>query len=224
MKSSTQKLTIYTAVALIILIVATIVYVQVGRGQGSSANGELDLSDQPSIGEEGAPVQIALFEDFKCPACRNFTESVFPQLERELVESGQAEVFFVNFPLPLGPDSVTAAIATECVYDQDAAAFWDYKTYLFRAQGPESQEWATPERLTQLARDYLPGVNADEVRTCIDEREFADRVEGERQMGAAAGVNSTPSVFVNGEKVDNPSFNAISAAVQSAQANQEGSN
>ncbi len=218
MKSSTQKLTVYTAIALIVLIVGAIVYVQIGRGQGSeiSANGELDLSQQPSLGEEGAPVQIALFEDFKCPACRNFTESVFPQIERELVQSGQAEIYFVNFPLPLGPDSVTAAIATECVYEQDAAAFWDYKTYLFRAQGPESQEWATPALLTDIAREYVPSVDADQLSTCINEQQFADRVEAERAMGAAAGVNSTPSVFVNGERVERPTFEAIRTAVQNA--------
>ena len=216
MKSSTQKLTAYTAIALIVLIIAAIVYVQFGRGQGTAASGELDLSNQPSIGQEDAPVKIALFEDFKCPACRNFTESVFPQIERELIQSGQAEVYFVNFPLPLGPDSVTAAIASECVYEQSEAAFWNYETYLFRAQGPESQEWATPERLTEIAREYVPSVDADALRTCIDERRFAERVESERAMGAAAGVNSTPSVFVNGEKVERPDFNSINAAVQRA--------
>ena len=217
MNSSTQKLTAYTAIGLIVLIIAAIVYVQFGRGQSTmSADGSLDLSQQPSIGQEGAPVQIALFEDFKCPACRNFTETVLPQIERELVESGQAEVFFVNFPIPLGPDSVTAAIASECVYEQDPAAFWDYKTYVFRSQGPESQEWATPALLTDLAREYVPSVDADQLRTCIDERQYAERVEAERRMGAAAGVRGTPSVFVNGERVERSDFNSVNAAVQSA--------
>ncbi len=217
MNSSTQKLTAYTAIGLIVLIIAAIVYVQFGSGQSSevSANGNLDLSNQPSLGQEGAPVQIALFEDFKCPACGSFTQSVFPQIERQLVDSGQAEVFFVNFPF-LGPDSTTAAIATECVYEQDEAAFWDYKKFIFRSQGPESQEWATPELLTSLARQNLPSVDADELRTCIDERRYADRVEAESRMGSAAGVNSTPSVYVNGEKVERPDFNSVSAAVQSA--------
>ena len=217
MNSSTQKLTAYTAIGLIVLIVAAIVYVQFGSGQSSviAADGNLDLGSQPSLGEEGAPVKIALFEDFKCPACGSFTQSVFPQIERQFVESGQAEVFFVNFPF-LGPDSTTAAIASECVYEQDEAAFWDYKTFIFRSQGPESQEWATPELLTQLASDYLPSVNAEELRACIDERRYADRVEAESRMGSAAGVRGTPSVFVNGERVEQSDFNSVNAAVQSA--------
>ena len=217
MNSSTQKLTAYTAIGLIVLIIAAIVYVQFGSGQSSeiSANGELDLSSQPSLGQEDAPVKIALFEDFKCPACGNFTETVFPQIERQFVESGQAEVFFVNFPF-LGPDSTTAAIASECVYEQNEAAFWDYKTFIFRSQGPESQEWATPDLLTRLARENLPDVDADQLRTCIDERQFADRVEAESRMGSAAGVNSTPSVYVNGTKVERADFNSVNAAVQSA--------
>ena len=187
MKSSTQKLTVYTAIALIVLIIGAIVYVQVGRGQSGeiSANGELDLSNQPSLGEEGAPVQIALFEDFKCPACGSFTQSVFPQIERELVQSGQAEVFFVNFPLPLGPDSVTAAIAAECVYEQDEAAFWDYKTSAFsrsRTRGPRVGDART-------VNGYRPRIRAERGRRPAQHLHRRAAVCRPRRSGAGDGCS-----------------------------------
>ena len=217
MTLSTQKLTAYTAMALIVLIIGAIVYVQVVRGQSSeaSATAELDLSEQPSLGEAGAPVQIALFEDFKCPACKYFTETVFPQLKEEFVDSGQAEVYFVNYPF-LSPDSTTAALASECVYAQDEAAFWQYKTQVFEAQGPESEAWATPELLTELVEEHLPDIDAGALRTCILERRFAERVSEERRMGEAAGVNGTPSVFVNGVQVERPELGSIRTAVEGA--------
>lgn len=216
--SSAQRLTLVTFIVLALIAVGAIVYFRVAPQQQATveASGELDLTGQPRLGQEDAPVEIAVFEDFKCPACQFFDAEVMPQIERELIGTGQAKLYFLNYPF-IGPDSTVAATAGECVYEQNEAAFWNYKNFVFRAQGPESQEWATPAFLTDIARNNLPAVDADALQSCIEDETYAERVASEREMGTAAGVQGTPSVFVNGERVEDFQFATIQAAVEEAQ-------
>ena len=216
--SSAQRLTLVTFIVLALIAVGAIVYFRVAPQQQATveASGELDLTGQPRLGQEDAPVEIAVFEDFKCPACQFFDAEVMPQIERELIGTGQAKLHFLNYPF-IGPDSTVAATAGECVYEQNEAAFWNYKNFVFRAQGPESQEWATPAFLTDIARNNLPAVDADALQSCIEDETYAERVASEREMGTAAGVQGTPSVFVNGERVEDFQFATIQAAVEEAQ-------
>lgn len=215
MNAKSQKLTLYTVIALVVAVVAIILYVQFRPEPTPDVSGELVLEGQPSLGSEDAPVKIATFEDFKCPACRRFEEEVFPRLKREFVETGQVELFFINLPF-IGPDSTTAAIAGECAYQQDEAAFWEYKTYIFRAQGPESQVWATPERLVEIAAQYVPSLDSEALRTCIEERRYEDEVAADKAMGNSIGVNATPSAVVNGELLESASYQSVSAAIEDA--------
>lgn len=215
---NTQRLTLITGLIAILAVIGIIVYSRVQTPAAATTVSTENLSGegQPLLGDPDATVEIIAFEDLKCPACRNFEESIFPRLEQDFIETGKAKFRFVNFAIPLGPDSVTAAIAGECVFEQDPEAFWTYKTVLYRLQGPESQRWATPSRLTDIAKEYVPEVDADALRSCIDEERYAEQVQAERAMGVAAGVTGTPSIFVNGVKVDNFSYDNISAAINTA--------
>ena len=216
-----QRLTLVTLIVLALALVGFIVYRQVApptSTAATTASGAIDVSGQPLLGQADAPVEIVAFEDFKCPACRFFDENVFPEVKRKLVDTGQAKFYFINYPF-IGPDSTTAALAGECVYNQNPQAFWDYKTYVFRSQGPESQAWATPAFLAGIARDNLPDINADALQSCTADKTYAEQVSADRAMGDAAGVQGTPSVFVNGQRLSDFQFSTIQTAVESAQAN-----
>ncbi len=202
---------------LVAVAVGIFLYVRANR-DAVSAGDALSLETlraQPSLGESNAPVKLAVFEDFKCPACLNFEENVFPQLKRDFVDTGEVEVFFFNYPF-IGPDSTTAAVAGECAYNQNAAAFWDYKTTIYRSQGPERETWATPARLVELARDYVPALDAGALETCLNENRYAEAVASDLATGERLGVNSTPSVFVDGTKLSAPSYGALSDAINAA--------
>jgi protein-disulfide isomerase len=201
-----QRLTIITAVVLVLAILGFVIFNQTRPastvGQTSADPSQLSYEGQPATGDANAPVKIAIFEDFKCPACKFFDENVWPKLEREYIDTNQVQAYFINYAF-LAPDSRTAAVAGECVYQQNEALFWEYKKIVYRSQGPESQAWASPARLTELAREYVPDINADELRSCIDENRYEEAVQNDLAMGTAIGVRGTPSVFVNGTKVEN---------------------
>ncbi len=223
MKENSQKLVVTTATILILAILAIIVYSRFFNNTGN-ANGpaNIDYSDQPVLGDSNAPVKVVLFEDFLCPHCASFTEDVFPRLKREYRNNDKVAFFFINFPLGgFGPPSVISALASECAYEQDNEAFWELKTVLMRSQRNINY---TAKGLAELADQYIPTLNVEEFEVCIEENRHSEKVSSDRKI-ASSVASSTPTVLVNGEATsdaegnNNPSFEAISSAIEQALSN-----
>lgn len=213
-----QKITIYTAVVVLVLALGIGGYYALqGRSTSSPPVDPTDfqLERQPSLGSDQAPIKVVEFGDFKCPACKAFHEQVFPKLVLNYVDMNLVEFFFMNFQF-LGPDSVTAGIAGECIYHQKEEAFWDYFDVVYENQGPESQIWATPQRLLELVRQA--GIEVDEaaLKACIDQQRYKADVEADKRIGIAMGVTGTPTIFVNGQKVSSFAYNSVRAAIERA--------
>ena len=217
---NTRTITIITAVVAILAIGGVFLF---SRGQdgttGPAATGSLELEGQPVLGDADAPITMAVFEDFECGHCATFEETVFPEIEREFINTGQVKMVFVNHPLPAGQNSFLAANASECALEQSEEAFWDYKTVLYRSQRP-GQNWATASNLVSLAEQYVPALDSEALATCIEEDRHADLVQAERDMGAAAGVQGTPAVFLNGEVVTDPRLEGLTAAIEAVLASE----
>ncbi len=188
----------------------------VNSAGGSS--GTLDpsqLDGQPFMGEEDAPVTVVEFGDYRCPFCRQFEMTVYPELKRNYIDSGEVKFYFINFAF-LGPGSTQAAVAGECVYDQDKQAFWDFHHAVYENQGPESEQWVTTDLMVQIARDNTQGLDYEQLRSCIQNQDTASEVRSDRNYGQRSEVSATPSVYVNGEKVDNWRYGGLSSRIDKA--------
>lgn len=201
-----QRLTTYTGVTALILVVVIVgVYLITSRSPGSSGAGLGDFhpESQPSLGEANAPVKVVEFADFKCPACKAWHERIFPQLKEEYIDTGEVALYFLNFPIPLGQDSYTAADGAECIYRQNEEAFWEYYDIVYKFQGPERETWATSDALVNLVRDYVkPEIDEYAFRQCIVEQRYRSDVEADKRIGISAGVRATPTVFINDQKIE----------------------
>lgn len=214
---SARRPNVLVLATLAVLVIAVLGFVLwQGRGGSSPAKSAnaFDLSGQPTLGAANAPVTVVAFEDFKCPACQRYDQTVFPQIQSKYIDTGKIRYAFFNFPF-IGPDSVTAAVAGECVVDQKPALFWPYSHVLYRAQKDERTQWATPAYLVELA-GLVDGIDTTELRACIDAQRTLERVNADRQRGLDAGVRGTPSVYVNGQLVENASYAGISQAIDAA--------
>ena len=216
-----SRLTAITAVVLALVAVGVFFYIRSRPSPAPVFTGEFDLEGQPVIGDPDAPITMIAFEDFKCPACRNFEEGVFPLIENDYIRSGQVKFHFINYPIPLGQDSFTAAVAAECAFAQSEDAFWDYKTILYRSQESEGRAWATPSKLEDLAQTYVPELDSSELRACIDEERYLDEVNADKEMGVVAGVQGTPTLFVNGQRLVDYLPQTVQAAIEGALAESE---
>ncbi|KEF35128.1 DSBA oxidoreductase [Deinococcus sp. RL] len=208
------------------LLIALAVYAvrgNSGRGDGQTVN--FDLQGQPILGQADAPVTVVVFEDFKCPNCKRFEEEFLPQIRAQYLDTGKARLVPMNFPflaeaarLPEN-DSKFAAQAVECAFVQGGSEAYDaLSKIIFRAQGPESQVWASKSRLKELAQN-VEGLDQARFATCLDNDETAAAVEADTAQARRANVGGTPTVFVNGRALDSYDAATVGRAIDAASQN-----
>jgi protein-disulfide isomerase len=179
----------------------------------------LPQTDGLSLGDPNAPVTIDVFEDFQCPACRSFTESIEPLVIENLVATGQARYVFHNYPFIDGDgvgssgESDQAANASMCASEQDK--FWEMQRALFANWNGENQGAFNNRRLQAIAESI--GLDMDAFNSCFDANKFETDIQADFDLGQDMGVSGTPTVFVNGTRVGAPgkiaSYQEIADAV-----------
>jgi protein-disulfide isomerase len=155
-----------------------------------------------------------MWGDFQCPACRAFVLGVERQLDQTLVADGVAKVVWRDMAF-LGDESVWAAQAADCAADQ--GQFWEYHDKLYAEQAGENRGTFQKENLKRFAADI--GLDQETFNVCLDTGQHAGDVQREITIGRTRGVNATPTLFVNGQKVAGvPSFEQLRQLVLAAAA------
>ena len=163
------------------------------------------------IGEEDAPKEIVVYEDFLCPFCGQLEQTVGDQLDAA-VEAGEANVEYRPLPfLARRFDySMEAANAFAVVLDESgpdvAKAFHDL---LFDNQPSESGPFPDDDQLVEWAVEA--GAEEDAVRPGIEDLAFEGWVEAAGDAASDADVSSTPTVLVDGEVVEGETLQDIAA-------------
>ena len=117
----------------------------------------------------------------------------FPLLDAEYIETGKVK--FINHSFNLGrPDSALAAEAAWCAADQ--GKFFEYEHVLFENQGTA---WNQSNLADLAART---GLNRDTLSQCLSKGTHSADVENARRAAANKGVNSTPTFFVNNQRIE----------------------
>jgi protein-disulfide isomerase len=147
-------------------------------------------------GEATAPVTIIEFGDYQCPNCKHFEETAGSQIEETYIAPGRVRLEFRNMAF-LGDESIIAAAAAQCANEQDA--FWPYHDKLFAEQRGENSGAFSFDRLKTFATDL--SLNQTTFDQCLDSTRTQQVVFDETQAGREAGVDSTPTFFINGEMV-----------------------
>jgi protein-disulfide isomerase len=137
--------------------------------------------------------------------------SVLPPIEEEFVSTGQVKVQTRPIAI-LGEESELAAQAAECANDQ--GRFWEFHDTLYKNQVREHNSGAfSNENLKRFAEAL--GLDTAAFDSCLDSGKYASKVRSDTAAAAQMGVNSTPTLFVNGRRVGN-SVDELRAAIQEA--------
>ncbi len=171
------------------------------------------IEDGYSIGAPDAPVQMEVWEDFQCPYCARWTFQVEPLVLENLVKTGLVRLTFRPMAF-LGEESRWAVVAADLAAEQNR--FWPFHDILFANQLGENVGSFGLDRL--LAVGEMAGLDMDAYRAglVLDvARERFARIQAASNAGAQAlGITGTPSVVVNGTRLEAPDFESIVAAVQ----------
>jgi protein-disulfide isomerase len=176
-----------------------------------------DISQDPKLlvsgdgrpargGPANAPVLIVGFDDLECPFCAQMHAQLFPALTERYKD--QIHIVYRDFPLDQHPWAMRAAINANCVGAQSPAGYWNLVDYLHAhaaeiGGGQEKTLTKANEMLDSLAREEgkRQNVNADTLNACLTKQDDT-AIKASVKLGESLGVESTPVLFINGEKVE----------------------
>lgn len=151
----------------------------------------LQIGDSYTRGDDDPTVRIYKFSSFQCPYCAQAAVTV-----RQLFEEyeGDLQLVHKNFPLPGQDASEPAARAALAAGEQ--GKFWQMHDRLYDNINRVGEEGLFVELAEDLELDI------DQFEDDLESDELAERVAAEHQQGIDIGVQGTPAIFVNGERVD----------------------
>lgn len=172
-----------------------------GNQQQPSAPGQpvnVSVGHLPPEGNPNAKVKIVEFADFRCPFCDQFSKAALAQAVQDYVATGKAALYFRHYAF-LGPASIVASNAAECANAQ--GKFWAMHDYLYQNQPPESDtSMYTVDNLAKIAGQL--GMNKTSFSSCLSANTYSNNVQEDFNAGQSAGVQGTPTTFVNGLPVE----------------------
>jgi protein-disulfide isomerase len=168
---------------------------------------KLHVGKSPSMGPENAKITLYEFADFECPSCRQLDLV----LRAFLPQHPEIRLVFKHFPLVnIHPWAMTAAIASQCAYQQNPAAFWKIHDAIYDAQDviSPSNVW---EKMQDLAKQEALDTQA--FTSCMSNPATESQIKETMAEGQALNVSATPTTFVNARRVVGPDKSQLDQSV-----------
>src|ERR1700709_1047587 len=148
-----------------------------------------------ALGPANATVTMTEYASMTCPHCAVFTETVFPKIKSEYIDSGKIRFVFREFPLDI--KAAAGAMLARCIAKGDSGKYFAVIDMLFKQQA----DWAmknTTETLTRIGKQA--GLSAQGVEDCLKDQALLDKIAADQKFAnEVLKVNSTPTFFINGE-------------------------
>ena len=178
------------------------------------------LSDGRTLGQAAAPVTVEIWSDFQCPACRTLATDVEPAIIEAYVVSGTAKLVYRDaaFQGQRGTnraydESVEAGAAARCAAVQ--GRFWEMHDWIFANWSGENRGAFRAERLRAIAD--MARLDLAAYDSCLAAGTEQAAVRTETGQALALGINSTPTLLINGQRsVGAPSVEQLSAMIEGA--------
>jgi len=162
-------------------------------------------------GSPNARVKIEEFGDFQCPSCAALSPAL-NQAEQKY--HGKLCVIFRHFPLANHTHALAAARTAEAAGLQ--GRFWEMHDFLYGSQLVWTRAADPRELVNQFAKST--GLDVERLKIDIESEQVKARIAADQQRAASLGVNRTPAIFINGERLPDSSLNqkALQEAIERA--------
>ena len=172
---------------------------------GPDPGSELPTQGRPVRGTPLAKVTIVNFDDLECPYCARMHSVFFPEtLDRY---KGLVKFVYMDYPLlEIHPWAMHAAVDANCLADENATAYWNYVDYLHThgddITGPDRDPVKSAAALDKIARDegQRSKLDTEKLNACLTKQDDSV-VRASLKEGDALGVDGTPTLFINGERL-----------------------
>jgi protein-disulfide isomerase len=162
-------------------------------------------------GNASSTVALIEYSDFQCPACASY----FPIVEKVLADYSSKIVFASrHFPLTQHLNAIPAAKASEAAGAQ--GKFWEMHDQLFIKQA----DWSETKDAKVIFTGYAEklGLDMEKFAKDYDSKETADKIQLSLKSGLKAGVDSTPTFYLNGKKIQPKNYDEFKKLIDEASA------
>lgn len=166
---------------------------------------KIDVAGRPVRGAKNARVVVVNYDDFECPYCARMHQTLFPEI---LKEYGDRVAFiYKDYPLAeIHPWAIHAAVDADCLAAQNSDAYWDFADGIHASKPQIDQEKSSAARFDAIDKLALlqgqkHNVEESTLQACI-KAQNETAVRASMKEGDDLGVNATPTLFINGEKID----------------------
>ena len=166
----------------------------------------IPVGTSPAKGPDTAKVTIVEFSDYQCPFC-----SQAEGLVNQVIEAYPRDVrlVFKQFPLTsIHPQAMPASKAALAAGRQ--GKFWEMHKLIF-----ENQRALAPGKFTEFAEQLQ--LDVPQFQKDMESPEIAAQIQKEMQEAKAADVTGTPTIFVNGKRLMNRSFDGFKQMIEASQ-------
>lgn len=172
----------------------------------ASVMAKIDLNGRPVRGNKDAKVTIVVYDDFQCPYCGRFYNTLFNDVMKSYGD--RVRVYLKDYPLfEIHPWASHAAIDANCLAVQSSGAYWDFSDYVH--ENPKAitgQGRSVEGQLAELDRvaaasGQRHSVDAEKLSACL-KAQPPEQMEASVKEAEALGVSGTPFIFINGSKLD----------------------
>ena len=147
------------------------------------------------LGSDSAPLEITEYADYQCPGCQQFETLQFPQVKRQLIETGRVRWRYRDFPLDqIHPNARRAAHSAACANDQ--GKYWEQHRLIYEGQ----TEWSSMGNPIPVYERYAQqaGLNVAEYSACMSSAKYAGRVQASHDEALRVNVGVTPTFLIAG--------------------------
>jgi len=157
------------------------------------------LKNKIVIGSNDAIVKIKVYSSLTCPHCANFHMKVVPEIKKEYVESGKAQLIFLDFPLDQA--AFNASKLLHCVDEKKQIIFLDtiYET---------QDKWTSGSSINVINKNLKKivenlGISSKQFEKCLINEDISDKIlNGRIEAAKKYSIDSTPTIVINEEKLE----------------------
>lgn len=163
------------------------------------AAGPRPMPDDMSLGNPKAKIEMLEYASLACPHCGHFNETIFPALKAKYIDTGKVHYTLKEMITEPATVAVAGFLIARCAGPDK---YFTVVDQVFRSQS----RW-TSGNIKPIFQEIAAANGVDEAHfsACLQDQNAADAVARRAQRASEQdGVNSTPTLFINGKKVETP--------------------
>jgi protein-disulfide isomerase len=166
---------------------------------------KIDVKGRPTRGAKGAKVVVVNYDDFECPYCSRMHQTLFPQIFKEYGD--RVTFIYKDYPLTeIHPWALHAAVDANCLAAQNTDAYWDFADYIHANKQEVDGEKTQGARLEAvdkiaLSQGQKHNLDMEKLQACVKAQDESG-VKASMKEGDDIGVSATPTMYINGQKID----------------------